>query len=100
MIDWADKKSSSADPSKDLPGAKEEGQSKRLGKWDYRLIRREADGEEVTAVHEVYYYQDGGLAGYAAEPVEVEGTSREDVVKRMDRMKQAFLKDVLTPEDF
>lgn len=69
--------------------------TERLSGWDYRLVRKERGDEEVTAVHEVYYNTDGDPVSRTKMPMELEGSCREDVMKRLVDMKQAFDKPVL-----
>ena len=66
-----------------------------LNGWNYRLVRKERAGREVTAVHEVYYNTDDEPTSRTVQPVELEGMCREDIMKRLDKLKQAFDKPVL-----
>jgi hypothetical protein len=64
-------------------------------KWEYRIVHRVVDGEDMFAIHE--YYQDS----ITDEPVYPTAESVEDLLDQYTTMvTEAFHKPILEWEDF
>ena len=70
------------------------------GGWNYRLVRKQTEHEDVVGVHEVYYNSDGEPRSCTKKPVGIQRESIEELEKELFCMKQAFEKPVLNYEDF
>ena len=68
--------------------------------WNHRVVdlTAENEGDELFAIREVFYNDDGVPTGYI-EPSIVSETM-EGLAKVLDRMKEALAQPVLKPEDF
>ena len=68
--------------------------------WNHRVVdlTAENEGDELFAIREVFYNDDGAPVGYI-EPSIVSETM-EGLTKVLDRMKEALTQPVLKPEDF
>ena len=49
--------------------------------WDYRVVHRVVNAEEIYAVHEVYYDEDGFPSMVTEKPIPVQGETYEELVK-------------------
>jgi len=78
-----------------------------MSHWNYRVIEFvEPDGETYRAIHEVYYHDDGSLAGYGENPATVvanKWTSWDDentLNCQLDMMYKALKQPFLKNTDF
>ena len=70
------------------------------GGWNYRLVKKQTEREELIGVHEVYYNSDGEPRSCTKNPIGIQRESVEELAKEHFRMKQAFEKPVLEYESF
>lgn len=63
-------------------------------KWDYRIIEHDQNGQSYFAVHEVYYDEKGKIQSWTADPIEVAGDSKQEVLKTLKHM----IEDTKQPE--
>lgn len=63
-----------------------------MGKWNYRVVLR----HEQFAIHEVFYDDDGGIAGMTEEPVFPRAQTLEELRSELLRYTSALDEPVLT----
>jgi len=63
--------------------------------WNYRLIRKEHEGEEYFAIHEVYYNEEGVPHSVTQDPVPVLGDTTEEVTHTLIHMLKALTEPTL-----
>ena len=72
-------------------------------RWNHRVIKviDKAMGvdEEWYAIHEVYYNEDGMLAGYAERPATVGGESVEELRTVLEQMLRALDETIIDKTD-
>ena len=58
--------------------------------WNYRVTRREVDGEVEFAIREVYYgIEKPDDMGFTANPSAPTGETLEELLEELERMRQA-----------
>lgn len=74
---------------------------KSLSGWDYRVVKQTFDGEDVFAVHEVYYEDDGKPHMMSEDEVSPHGESLKEFKSDWKAYLDAKEQPVLTyPDDF
>lgn len=68
--------------------------------WNYRVLKRETKEGEFFAVHEVFYDDEGNPKKCTVEPVFPQGTSENDLERRIELYREALEKPILNYEDF
>ena len=64
--------------------------------WNYRIVRhRYKNEEDWFAIHEVYYEADGKPKLVSKEPIAPQGGDVEELLKDMERQKEACKLPVL-----
>ena len=63
--------------------------------WNFRILKYEIEGETVYGIHEVQYNVDGKIVGYGEFPTEVFGNDVEQLKFGIDKIKEAFEKEVI-----
>jgi hypothetical protein len=67
--------------------------------WNYRVVKRNMDGDILYGIYEVYY--DGDRPVYiTTNPIHAHGDTKEELKSDVVRMLNAFDKSILTYEDF
>lgn len=70
------------------------------GGWNYRVVRRQGPDGPVFGIHEVYYNGEDEPRSCTKKPVGPMSDDVEELMKEIDRMKQALDKPVLDYEEF
>jgi len=68
--------------------------------WNYRIIRKENNGEHIYAIHEVYYKKNGKLHLVSVAPDYPHGETVDELKEDFEHYRQALDKPVLNYEDF
>lgn len=68
--------------------------------WNYRVIKTVENGDDVFAIHDVYYHSDGTPRAYSVNPSRIIWLEEDEPTAILDRMQGALLKPVLTDADF
>ena len=64
--------------------------------WNYRIMKRKIDQSNFEfGIYEVFYDQNGIIKGYTENSLTPTTESPEDLKFELDRMKEAFDKEVL-----
>ena len=72
-----------------------------MSHWNHRVIEsKDHDGERWLAIHEVHYEEDGTPRAYTANPVDVSGSTPEELLKTLEWMRRAVEEPYLTEADF
>ncbi len=58
--------------------------------WNYRIIHHDKKGTKYLAVHEVFYDEKGRIESWTADPIDVSGETKKEVLETLRMM----LKDV------
>lgn len=65
--------------------------------WNYRIIKHDKSEPAYFAIHEVYYDEKGKIQGWTADPIEIAGDSKQEVLETLKHMiddaKQSVLKE-------
>ena len=73
----------------------------KLGGWDYRIVKQTFDGEDIFAVHEVYYEDNGKPHMMSEDEVSAHGSNLKEFDKDWEAYLAAKEKPLLTyPDDF
>ncbi len=63
--------------------------------WNYRIIHHDKDKHPYFAVHEVFYDDDGKITSWTAEPIDITGESKPDLIKTLGKMLEDIKNEVL-----
>lgn len=63
--------------------------------WNYRVMRRNLQGEDQFAIYEVYYNKRGKVKMWSSDPVFICGETLKELVKDFKLYAKAFEKPVL-----
>jgi hypothetical protein len=63
--------------------------------WNYRVMKRLQNKEELYEIHEVYYDKNKEIEGYTENPINPCGNTLEELKKDLDRMQEALNKAIL-----
>lgn len=72
-----------------------------MSSWNYRLVHRKHYGrtpefdEDVYAIHEVYYDNDGKVRAVSTDPSPVYANDMQGIEWVLRKMQEAYTKDVL-----
>lgn len=65
--------------------------------FNYRFIAtKDEDGNNLLQLHEVYYEEDGSIAGWSSEPIQICGETLEEVKQMLEWVVAATTKSILT----
>lgn len=68
--------------------------------WNYRIVKTRIGDEDYYGIYEVYYDADDNLEMRTEDRIGPSGSSMDEVRADMRMMMQAFLKPILTDDDF
>lgn len=63
--------------------------------WNYRIVQKFVEGENLHEMYEVYYDDDGKITAWTEGPVAPSGETFEGLVHDLDRMMKALTKPIL-----
>lgn len=63
--------------------------------WNYRVIKHVDTSETLYSIHEVYYDENGKPKMVSNEPVSVIGETPQELLKDLERQKEALMLPVL-----
>lgn len=63
--------------------------------WNYRVMRHKHKGEVGYAIHEVFYKEDGYVAGWSADAVDPYGDTVVELAEVLQMMMRATTEPVL-----
>lgn len=52
--------------------------------WNYRIVRKQYNGEDYFAIHEVYYDKDGKEDAMTKEPVTFVADFKDELIKSLE----------------
>lgn len=54
--------------------------------WNYRIIKHDTNTHPHFAVHEVFYDEVGNITSWTADPIDVTGESKREVLSMLKQM--------------
>jgi hypothetical protein len=71
-----------------------------MSDWNYRIVHKKPlNGEDLFAIHEVFYSEDGEIENYTARPTYPIGETLEELTEEMEFYLKALQSPVLEQED-
>ena len=61
--------------------------------WNYRIVKHDTGKTAYFAVHEVFYDDKGKVTNWTADPIDIVGDNKSEVVKTLKQMTS----DITTP---
>lgn len=54
--------------------------------WNYRIIMHDKSKPKYFAVHEIYYDEKGNIESWTADPINITGDSKQEILKTLKHM--------------
>ena len=63
--------------------------------WNYRIIKHDKKKPVFFAVHEVFYNDKGNVENWTADPIDISGETKKELIAVLGRMTEDLKQPVL-----